>query len=185
MTTLTKSQTKKILTLANKITIFRIVLIPVIVICLLQEQKILSISLLVFSILTDMLDGLAARLMKERTRLGAFLDPLADKLLITSIFMVLTYLGAIETWAFVIIFSRDLLIVLGWTVIYILTGSSNIFPRVLGKVTTAAQMGMALAILVGIPQTWTSILLWVTIGLTIASSIDYLLIGEKNLGYNA
>jgi len=122
-----------LLTLANQITILRIFFIPVIVICLLEGYQTAVIILLSLSILTDLLDGLAARLRGERTRLGAFLDPLADKLLLSAVFLTLTYLGLLEIWIFVVIFSRDLLIVLGWGIIYILTGSSTITPPRTGK----------------------------------------------------
>lgn len=170
------------MTLANKITIVRIVLIPVIVIGLLKQRTDWVIALLAFSMATDLLDGLAARLRGERTRLGAFLDPLADKILLTAVYMTITYLGLIETWVFVVIFSRDLLIVIGWGVIYILTSSSTIAPRLLGKATTAVQMATALAFIIDFPEGGRSFLLTATIIFTIASAIDYILVGEKRLG---
>jgi len=173
---------KSFITLANKITILRLLLIPAIIILLLEEKTLMVVILLTFSILTDFLDGLAARLRGERTKLGAFLDPLADKLLLTSVFMTLTYLDLLETWMFVVIFSRDLLIVLGWGVIYILTGFSAIKPRWLGKITTGTQMLAVLACIVGIPDVSLNILLWLTIVFTIISAIDYIIVGEKRLG---
>ena len=172
----------RVMTLANKITIVRILLIPVIIIGMLQGQMMWVYALLAFSLLTDMLDGLAARLRGERTRLGAFLDPLADKLLLTSVYMTLTYLGIVETWIFVVIFSRDLLIVLGWAVIFILTGSSSIQPRPLGKSTTAVQGVTALACMIAIPEPVKTALLAATVAFTIASAVDYVRIGEKRLG---
>ncbi len=136
------------MTLANKITVLRILLIPVIVIGLLLEHKTWVYILLGFSMLTDLLDGLASRARKERTRLGAFLDPMADKLLLSAVYLTLTYLQIIHPWVFVLVFSRDLLIVLGWVVIYILTGSAKIQPQILGKITTAIQMLTALSFIV-------------------------------------
>jgi len=131
---------------------------------------------------TDLLDGFAARRRGERTRLGAFLDPMADKLLLTSVFLSLTYLHQIPVWVFVAIFSRDVLIVLGWSVIFILTGSSTVQPRPLGKATTAAQMITALAVIVQAPAIATIVLLWIMIALTVISAVDYVRTGEKRLG---
>jgi len=173
---------KSVMTLANKITVVRILTIPAIVIGMLEQAHVWVYALLTFSMATDLLDGLAARRRGERTRLGAFLDPLADKLLLIAVYMTLTHMGVIEVWVFVIIFSRDLLIVLGWSVIYILTGSSNITPRVLGKVTTAVQMAVALLFMLEVPETIHHFLLWAMILLTIASAADYVRLGEKRLG---
>jgi len=180
--TKTKSNFKSVMTLANKITVVRILLIPVIVIGLLEQHNNWVYLLLAISMATDLLDGLAARRLGERTRLGAFLDPMADKLLLTAVFLTLTFLKRIDMWVFVVVFSRDLMIVLGWTVIFILTGSSTVQPRPLGKSTTAAQMVMALAIMLPMPAPVVNGLLWLTIGLTVASAIDYLRVGERRLG---
>src|SRR4051794_13866297 len=99
------------MTLANKITIGRIVFIPVIVICLLERQTTWVYIFFSLTVISDFLDGLAARRRGERTKLGAFLDPMADKLLLTSVYVTLTHLDKIPMWVFVVIFSRDLLIV--------------------------------------------------------------------------
>lgn len=171
-----------ILTLANQITVLRILLIPVIVILMLQHQTSWAIALFSFSALSDMLDGLAARLKKEQTEIGAFLDPLADKLLLTAIYLTLTYQNQIGMWLFVVIFSRDLLIVLGWGVVYILTGSSHIKPRFLGKTTTAIQMLGALAFILHFPPAVTTTVVWIIVLFTFSSVIDYVVVGEKKLG---
>lgn len=176
------TETENRFTLANKITLLRIILIPVIVIGLLYHRNGWVYGLLIFSMITDLLDGLVARWRKENTKLGAFLDPLADKLLLTSVFMTMTYMHIIETWVFVIIFSRDLLIVIGWAVIFILTGSSTIKPRPLGKSTTAIQMATALSFLLEFPPAAKAFFLWAAIALTITSAVDYIREGEKRLG---
>ena len=148
----TSGSTKKVMTLANKITILRMLLIPVIVIGLLEGHTTWVYILLAFSMLTDLLDGIVARRRGERTRLGAFLDPMADKILLTAVFLTLTFLKRIDMWVFVVFFSRDLMIVLGWAVIFILSGSSTIQPRPLGKSTTAVQMSTALAVMLPFPR---------------------------------
>jgi cardiolipin synthase (CMP-forming) len=183
-------QTKKLgalnqkvqMTLANQITIGRIVFIPVIVILLIKQQMRWAFVLLTISVLSDLADGLAARLRGEQTQLGAFLDPLADKFLLTSVYLTLTAMRVIDVWVFVVIFSRDLLIVLGWCVIYILTGSSKIVPRPLGKVTTAVQMAAAMAIVLPAPHFVGSMLIWALVLFSVLSVGDYIWIGEKRLG---
>jgi cardiolipin synthase (CMP-forming) len=174
--------TKKVMTLANKITISRMLLIPIIVIGLLEGHTTWVYILLAISMLTDLFDGLVARRRGERTQLGAFLDPMADKLLLTAMYLTLTYLGRIDMWVFVVVFSRDLMIVLGFAVIYILTGSTAVTPRPLGKTATAAQMCTALAVLLPFPPVVSVIMMWTTITLTIASLVDYLRVGERRLG---
>jgi len=174
--------TKSFNTLANQITILRILLIPLIFILLIERKILWGVILLSFCTFTDFLDGLAARLRGERTKVGAFLDPMADKLLLTTVYLALMTMDLIDTWVFVVIFSRDLLIVLGWSVIYILTGNSHISPRRLGKITTAVQMITALFCMIQAPHPLPHFFIWLTVGTTIASAIDYIIVGEKRLG---
>lgn len=182
MTPISPTVKKSILTLANQITIARILFIPVIVILLLKSQTMWVLIVLGLTAFTDLLDGLVARKRGERTQLGAFLDPLADKLLLSAVFLTLTYLKLVEVWVFVVIFSRDLIIVLGWAIIYILTGSANITPRITGKITTTVQMITALAFITHLDPVWQNALQWATVAVTIVSAIDYIIIGEKRLG---
>lgn len=170
------------MTLANKITVGRIILIPVIVIALLEGMNKLVYSLLFLFMISDFLDGLAARKRGERTKLGAFLDPMADKLLLTAVYISLVHLGDVPMWVFVVIFSRDLLIVLGWTVIYILTGSNEVEPRPLGKAATAAQMAAALACVTDFLTPAAAPLVRIAVAVTIASAVDYIIVAEKKLG---
>ena len=174
------------MTLANRITILRIALIPVFVILYLEQNqtpalKNWTLAVFAFAIFTDLLDGLAARMRREKTPLGSFLDPLADKLLLTASFVLFTYTARIPLWVFVLVFSRDLIIVLGWTIIYILTSSSSIEPRVLGKFCTFLQMAASIAIIFPVPDVITIWLVRTMALATVASAIDYMWIGSKRL----
>ncbi len=174
------------MTLANRITIIRIALIPIFVILFLQQGKYpvlanWTLAVFAFAIFTDFLDGLAARLKKQKTQLGSFLDPLADKLLLLATFILLAYTGRIELWIFVTVFSRDLLIVLGWTILYILTSSSTIEPRILGKISTFLQMISAITLLFPIPEVFAYWIVRVMVFFTITSAMDYLWSGSKRL----
>lgn len=174
------------MTLANRITILRIALIPVFVVLFLQQGnspvlKKWMLAVYSFAIFTDLLDGIVARMRGERTPLGTFLDPLADKLLVTSSLILLTYRGDIPLWVFVVVFSRDLIIVLGWTIIYILTSSSKIEPRPLGKATTLLQMGASIALLFPVPVPFAMWIVRAMVLVTILSAIDYMWVGSKRL----
>ena len=173
---------QKTLTLATKITVLRIIAIPLFIIALIEHSRMWAQVIFILSIFSDALDGALARIRGERTPLGSFLDPLADKLLLLSTFVALTYLGQIPIWVFIVVLSRDLLIILGWCVVYILTGNSKIEPRMLGKVTTALQMGTALTRLFDVPPVVYHSVLHVMIACTILSACDYVWVGNKRLG---
>ncbi|MFA5974675.1 MAG: CDP-alcohol phosphatidyltransferase family protein [Elusimicrobiota bacterium] len=170
------------MTLANKITVLRIIAIPVFVILFLEHHLVWARTIFVVSVLSDALDGTLARLRGERTPLGSFLDPMADKLLLVSTYIVFTITGALPIWIFIVVLSRDMLIVLGWTVVYILTGNSKIQPRPLGKITTAFQMFVSVAILFAFPAVLYQPLLYAMVITTVVSACDYVWIGNKRLG---
>jgi cardiolipin synthase len=128
------------MTIPNLLTIARVLLTPLLVILLLEER--LSEALIVFVLagLTDGLDGLIARLYKQKTRLGAFLDPLADKLLLTTTYVMLAVLNLVPSWLTVIVLSRDVLIVLGVFVLFMQDLPFEIRPTLASKLTTCAQI---------------------------------------------
>jgi len=108
---------------ANKLTVFRIVLIPFFVILLIYHY--IAIALLVFGLasVTDAADGFIARRWKQKTRLGTFLDPMADKALLSTSFVTLAILHLLPGWLAVITISRDIIIVFGALIVYILNGN--------------------------------------------------------------
>lgn len=171
------------MTLANKLTILRILLIPIFVITLINSDRHLYMPLIIFSlaIITDAMDGFIARKKKQRTPLGSFLDPIADKLLMLSSYIILTLMQKISAWITVIICSRDLIIVLGWGIRYIITNDTIVKARILGKITACFQMLTIFLILCGINGLWKGIFLEITIFFTILSGMDYILVGIKIL----
>jgi CDP-diacylglycerol--glycerol-3-phosphate 3-phosphatidyltransferase len=174
------------MTLANRITLFRILLIPVFSILCLQESKYpvltnWTLAVFAFAILTDFLDGMVARSRKQKTLVGSFMDPLADKLLILASFTLLTYAGKVALWVLVTIFFRDLIIVLGWTIIYILTSRATVEPRWLGKASTFFQMTAAIALLFPMPFEVRIWLVRVMVLVTVASAVDYIAVYSKKL----
>ena len=170
------------MTLASKITVIRIIAIPFFAIALTEHYFRVAQIIFCLSVFSDALDGAIARLRGERTPLGAFLDPLADKLLLVVSYVVFSYLNWIPLWVFVAVVSRDLIIILGWSVVYILTGNKKIEPRPLGKVTTALQMTVAIGNLFAIGGPLYHVVLEAMIAATILSAGDYVWIGNKRLG---
>lgn len=169
------------MTLANKITLLRILLVPVFVITLLYGPPVPALALFVFLALTDVLDGALARRLNQRTTLGTFLDPVADKLLLGATFLILSVQGKIPTWVFVVVFSRDLLILLGWNLIYILTKTSTVEPRWLGKSTTAVQMAAVSVLLLPALEPAAFAVTMLMVLVTAASTVDYVWLGGKKL----
>lgn len=170
------------MTLASKITVLRILSIPFFVVAMLYHHLLASQIIFSLCVFSDALDGTIARLRKERTPLGAFLDPLADKLLLISCFIVFSYLGWIPLWVLVAVISRDLIIVLGWTTVYILTGNKRIEPRPIGKVTTVLQMAVAITKLFPVLDAAFTPLLYAMIAVTLISAADYVWVGNQRLG---
>ena len=128
------------MTIHNLLTILRVLLTPLLVIFLLEDR--LSEALIVFVAagITDGLDGLIARLYKQKTRLGAFLDPLADKLLLATTYVLLAVQNLVPSWLTVIVLSRDVLIVLGVFVLFMQDLPFEIKPSLASKLTTCAQI---------------------------------------------
>lgn len=174
------------MTLANKITILRIILVPIFIIALLSRLW-WSVLIYIPIILSDCIDGYIARVKKQQTFLGAFLDPLADRLLLIFTFLTLSYQNIVPRWIFVVVLTRDLIVVLGWFLIFLLTANKEIIPRTTGKVAIISQMLFVLLILLN-PDALTSkdinlerIVLYIIAFLTIASAIDYMIVGINRL----
>ncbi len=173
--------------LANWLTILRILLIPVFVSLLVYRQITAALVVFCLASLTDLLDGYIARTRGSQTRLGAFLDPLADKILLTAYFVTLTYVSPrlMPFWITVIVLSRDLLLTLGTALIHIAGGRVYPTPTGLGKASTALQMVTVLTALLvsafGMDPRVKTALVWITALFTVASGIQYLVHGTKLL----
>lgn len=177
------------MTVANGITLFRLLLIPVFIVLVMmytaEEPVYRHAALAVFAIaaISDSLDGFVARAYNQKTRLGAVLDPLADKLLINLAFVFLAVNQEFETpvpkWVPVLILSRDVIIVLGAYLINEYYGPFRARPRVSGKLTTTFQMASLIGVLLEV--SFAHPLLMITVGLSIISFIDYLYSGIRQV----
>ncbi|HET9845702.1 MAG TPA: CDP-alcohol phosphatidyltransferase family protein, partial [Nitrospira sp.] len=131
----------------NSLTILRILLIPVYVGLLIYERFDGAMIVLLVAGVTDALDGTIARAANQRTRLGAFLDPLADKLLLTSGFVTLSAIHLIPTWVTILVVSRDAMLLLGTAVAQFTESNIDIAPTFLGKGATFLQLSYVLLVI--------------------------------------
>jgi cardiolipin synthase len=172
--------------LPNTITIVRAVLIPFFVDLMFYGYYRPAMYIFLVACLTDALDGMIARLTHTQTELGAFLDPVADKLLIVSSFITLAFLGPIPIWLVIIVVSRDIILVLGSMVIYFTGHRLTIRPSVIGKLTTFLQLLVVTLALVLMAYRISTRFLWVaywcTAAATIVSGIQYVTQGMNLMG---
>jgi cardiolipin synthase len=169
----------------NLLTIVRILLAPLFVILLLKD--LFGLALVIFAIagISDALDGFIARYYNQRTALGAYLDPIADKILLSSAFISLAVLKIIPSWLAVIVISRDVLIFIGIAVFTLTEKSYKVKPSIVSKCTTAIQIITIFITLLHVNIagliTLREILYWITAGLTIISGFHYIYIGMNIL----
>ncbi|MBI2956816.1 MAG: CDP-alcohol phosphatidyltransferase family protein [Acidobacteria bacterium] len=177
----------RIFTLANQFTLLRLVLIPFFALALLDGSYGWALALLVAAGASDLLDGALARWLEQRTPLGAYLDPIADKLLLSTSFVVLAVNGDVPWALTVLVLMRDVLIVAIAVAILVGVGYRPFPPSVYGKTCTTAQVvTVFVVVLVEVTRAawlletkrW---LLWVTAALTIASGVHYALRTGKML----
>ena len=165
----------------NLITLLRILIVPFFFTCLLYYEpgkdylRNWAFYLFLAGSLTDAVDGLVARIRRETSHLGRFLDPLATKLLLLSGYLGILFAKSFPLvpplWVIVAIVFRDIVILSGLIVLYLSTGDAEVRPNFLGKATTAFQMATLISIFLLLPiSPW----LWnFTVGLTVVSGIGY------------
>ena len=164
--------------LPNSLTVLRILLVPVFVGLLLYEHYDFALITLLIAALTDVLDGMVARMTDQRTRLGEYLDPLADKLLLMSAIITLSVLDFIPIWAVIVVVSRDAILLTGTVVANLTEIEIDISPTVLGKGTTFTQICYVIATMLHVTRQLPVFLvepfLWVMVTLTVSSGVHYL-----------
>ena len=177
------------LTFANIMTVVRILSVPFFISSVVYYNpaedyiRYITLAIFAFAVFTDLIDGYFARAYHEDTKIGAILDPLADKFLLMSAFICLFVAkdiaapNAIPLWILLIVISRDAILLIGGGAIYLVCGSIDIVPTKVGKMTAFFQMISILAVLLRLPIFPA---LWFIVGfLSLASGIDYLMRGAK------
>lgn len=165
--------------LPNLITLLRFLLVPPVVVLLLHRHYSLALGVFVVAGASDGLDGYLAKRFGWTSRLGGVLDPLADKALVISCYVVLAVLDFLPPWLVILVISRDLLIVGGALAYHLYIEVLDPEPRVLSKLNTAAQLLLLLVAMVSagvraLPGSWLSALIALVAVTTVTSGADYL-----------
>jgi len=176
----------QILSAPNQLTLARMAFLPFIVIKLLEHHYGGALILFVIAGLSDGLDGLLARRLHQQTLLGQYLDPIADKMLLSTVFLVLSVVDKIP-WKFtVLVFSRDVCILLVSGVLYTIAGLRDFRPSIFGKANTLAQVAAVIFVMLleVYPSHWVRVtrrfFLSATFALTIVSALHYVyLVGVR------
>ena len=182
---------RELLTAPNQLTLLRMVFLPFIVIHLVGGRYLWALVLFVLAGMSDGLDGLLARRFKQQTVIGQYLDPMADKLLLSTMFLVLSVLHKIP-WKFtVLVFSRDICIVLVCGLLYVIAGFRDFRPSIFGKANTFAQVAAVFFVLLFhvYHVCWVEIarltFLRATFAFTIVSAVHYIfLVGHRLRTHN-
>lgn len=173
----------RVLNLPNALTIARIVIIPLFITAIIYKRYDYALYLFIVAALTDTLDGFIARVADQKTALGTFLDPLADKFLLVSSFIVFSINGWVPKWLTITVISRDIIVITGWVLVYLITHTSNVKPTLTGKAAIAMQLILLCYVLldmnVGFLPDIQGVLIWLTAVLTIISGMHYIYRGFK------
>ncbi|HZP23532.1 MAG TPA: CDP-alcohol phosphatidyltransferase family protein [Terriglobales bacterium] len=169
-------------TAPNQITLLRLIFIPFVIIAVFDAHWRWALALLIAAAFSDALDGLLARTLHQQTMLGLYLDPIADKLLLSSLFLVLSFVKKIPWKYTVLVFSRDLCIVATAVVLYASTGFRDFRPSIFGKINTACQIAtvwfvvLAQVLQAGWLASVVKLLLYATFTFTTVSGVHYVLL---------
>jgi cardiolipin synthase len=175
--------------IANLLTLFRILLVPVFVILMVNRLAGAALAVFVVAAGTDWVDGLAARKLKLQTELGAFMDPLADKLLILAAFIMLSIMGVVPLWMTLTAFTRDVLVVSGFIIVSLMKGKPEVEASWWGKAAIFLQMAILSAVLLadwlgmdGAPRFGLLVALGAAVAFNFAAGMDYAVRGILTYG---
>lgn len=177
----------QILTAPNQLTLLRMVFIPFIVIHLVEGRYLWALVVFVIAGFSDGLDGLLARTLHQQTSLGQYLDPIADKLLLSTMFLVLSILHKIPWKYTVVVFSRDISILAAGAVLFAIAGLRDFRPSIFGKANTVSQIAAVFFVmLVQVhSERWVGIaaktMLRATFFFTIISALHYVILVQHRL----
>jgi cardiolipin synthase len=180
--------TTRILTPSNQITLLRLVFVPIFAILVMDRHYRAALAVLTAAALSDILDGTVARLLKQESPLGVALDPIADKILMTTGYITLALRGALPWWLTIVVLSRDVAILMAALVISLVAGYRPFYPSLVGKASTAAQVAAlftAMCRRARVPYVSAEIVvffIYLTAALTAASAIHYVFLLHQRSG---
>ncbi len=149
----------RIFTVPNQLTFLRLAFLPFFIIAIKYDRYDWALGILVLGGLTDGLDGLLARSLNQKTPLGAYLDPIADKLMLSSSYFMLALKGKVGWWLAILVLSRDVLVLAVAAVILLALGYRPFPPSIWGKATTLFEI--LLIVMVLVLAMWNSHALWI------------------------
>ena len=143
-------------TAPNQLTLLRLIFIPFVIICVFDGNWTWALGLIMAAAVSDALDGLLARALNQRTMLGQYLDPIADKMLLSSLFLVLSFVKKIPWTYTVAVFGRDAFIVATCIVLYATVGFRDFRPSIWGKINTPCQIAAVFFVILSqvMPAPW-------------------------------
>jgi len=178
---------QNILNIPNILTLGRIVVTPFIVYALLRGEPALALILMVAAGITDMLDGAIARYFNQRTTVGAYLDPLADKLMLISGFVTLFIVDQVPLFLFLAVVFRDVVIVVGALAYEMVTHQLKMEPSMVSKVTTFLQIVCVVTLILNmawpLADLWIQLTVWSTFIVTCISGIHYMIVWTRKAAF--
>ena len=173
----------------NLLTLLRVLLIPLLVIFLMEGRKDYALMVFMAAAVSDGLDGFIARVFRQKTQFGAYIDPIADKLLIGTSYVTLAILDVMPGWMAVLVVSRDVIILVGIAILLLNDRDISISPVIDSKLTTLLQLLLVIYFLgyetLPFPAQLKNYLLFFTAGMTLFSWFHYIVLGLSSLGSNS
>jgi cardiolipin synthase (CMP-forming) len=178
------------LTTANQITILRLAFVPVFAILVVGRHDTGALAVMAAAAVSDVLDGTVARAFQQVSPLGVALDPIADKVLMSTAFLTLSFRGGLPWWLTIMVLSRDAVILITALLIILVAGYRPFYPTVLGKASTVIQsitIFSALCLLAGVPwvtRPLVGMCIYLAAGITVASGFHYLVVVQKRYSHH-
>jgi cardiolipin synthase len=180
----------RVFTVPNQLTFLRLGFLPFFIILVLYQHYRWALAILVLAAVTDGLDGLLARSLNQKTALGAYLDPIADKLLLSSSFVVLALEGQMRWWLTILVLGRDILILVTAAVIFASGAHRSFPPSIYGKITTTVQILLVFTVVAAavFPNPFfhavRQVLIFVVAGFTVFSGFHYSFVVARRLTHH-
>jgi cardiolipin synthase len=170
---------RDIFTAPNQLTLLRLIFVPFVIITILDHHYGWALIIFLIAGISDAVDGLLARALHQKTKLGEYLDPVADKLLLSTLFIVLSMVGKIRWQVTALVLTRDVFLLVIAALLYMVTSYRNFSPSIFGKINTLAQILTVVAVLLHevYAAAWVwyvrRIGLWTVVAMTLLSGLHY------------
>ncbi len=182
--------TSRALTTANQITILRLVFVPIFAILVVGRHDTGALAVMAAAAFSDILDGTVARTFSQVSPLGVALDPITDKVLMSTAFITLSFRGALPWWLTIMVLSRDVVILITALLIILVAGYRPFYPTILGKTSTVIQSVTVfsalcfLAQVPGITSAVVQICVYLAAGITVISGLHYLVVVRNRYSHH-